>query len=422
MTIPGFATRSAPCLTMSHDVSRCLTVPGIGTNLVTRILSMAGGARPRSASGAKVKAASGAAAGCCCGGPASLWKIEVGNRVLATREYVGSSSLLAGGAIVYDLRIDSDDNLYTSAGAYDSGTSADECGLKLDNNLAVLWSAAWTALPVPWSTTNYPESRGVSLSESGGAVGFAMDADPNAGPSRANLLPMFDAATGAFLHYASYGESGAGAGALFYVGNTFRGVERAGYLWTPFESEAFAKNMLRLDSAGEFAATPLTWQTAPVNGLRFAFLSTGVAAFSGIDRVGVSGTSGGGGSATWTASIPGRAVAVGPGDAIYFGGPRTAGKSLYKYNAAGSLQWSLDAGSSVEDLCVDPADGSVYVVGARDNAASPGFRESVKKYSSAGSLLWTYDTGRKAYCVGLDSAGLLFVGGLESSDWPRSAA
>lgn len=392
-----------------------------GMSLVDRILSMAGGARPRSASGAKVKAASGAAAGCCCGGPASLWKIEVGNRVLATREYVGSSSLLAGGAIVYDLRIDADDNVYTSAGAYDSGTAANECGLKLDNNLAVLWSAAWTALPVPWSTTNYPESRGVSLSESGGppgAVGFAMDADPNAGPSRANLLPMFDADTGAFLHYASYGESGAGAGALFYLGNTFRGVERSGYLWTPFEAETGTKNMLRLDSAGEFAATPLTWQTAPVNGLRFAFLSSGLAAFSGIDRCGVSGS----GGATWTVSIPGGAVAVGPGDAIYFGGPRTSGKSLRKYNAAGSLQWSVDAGSDVEDLCVDPADGSVYAVGARDNAASPGFRESVKKYSSAGALLWTYDTGRKAYSVGLDSTGLLFVGGLESSDWPRSAA
>jgi len=114
------------------------------------------------------------------------------------------------------------------------------------------------------------------------------------------------------------------------------------------------------------------------------------------------------GTAGWTANHGAtvRCIAIDSSGNIYTGGNRFTTSApqghVRKYNSSGTLQWTLDLGSSVSyvyGIAVDSS-GNFYVTGYRDSSVV------TRKYNSSRTLQWSVDEGDNANALALDANGV----------------
>ncbi|OQA02121.1 MAG: Beta-propeller repeat protein [Planctomycetes bacterium ADurb.Bin412] len=102
-------------------------------------------------------------------------------------------------------------------------------------------------------------------------------------------------------------------------------------------------------------------------------------------------------------------VAVDASGNAYVGGDKVTTKSIWKLDPSGSLITDGYCSDIPQKICIDGS-GYVYVVGERTSS------KSVWKLDSNLNLIWDYDTGANTRGVSVDSLGNVIVTGLPSSD------
>lgn len=109
------------------------------------------------------------------------------------------------------------------------------------------------------------------------------------------------------------------------------------------------------------------------------------------------------------------ALAVDGDGAVYTGGARSSSVTTRQYAADGTAGWTADHGATVRSLWVDSS-GQAYTAGTRFTASSP--QGHVRHYNSAGTLQWTLDVGSSVdylYGIAVDSSGNLYLTGYRNN-------
>lgn len=101
-------------------------------------------------------------------------------------------------------------------------------------------------------------------------------------------------------------------------------------------------------------------------------------------------------------------IAVNDAGDVVVVGNSSSGKSILKFNSAGTEQWSADHGGITRCVAVDSS-GNVYVGGDVSSSVS------IRKYNSSGTQQWTANHGATVYGIAVDSSGNVYVCGATAS-------
>lgn len=123
------------------------------------------------------------------------------------------------------------------------------------------------------------------------------------------------------------------------------------------------------------------------------------------------------GAAVWSVDhgATAYAIAVGSDGVVATGGARTSSITTRTYAYDGTAGWTADHGATVFCIAIDSS-GNVYTGGNRYTTSSP--QGHVRKYNSSGTLQWTLDLGSSVsyvYGIAVDSSGNIYVTGYRDS-------
>lgn len=99
-----------------------------------------------------------------------------------------------------------------------------------------------------------------------------------------------------------------------------------------------------------------------------------------------------------------RGIAVNDSGDVVVCGNSSSGKSVLKFNASGTQQWSADHGATTRCVAVDSS-GNVYIGGDVSSSVS------IRKYDSSGTQQWTANHGATVYGIAVDSSGNVYICG-----------